>query len=220
MANTDVDLAFRARCEALVVATTGVTTLSATATGYARASGSFVDDGFAVGMEVAPDGFPETSVGTILRVEPLRLTIYKGRTAAAAAGSRSLTAGLPALRIWDNRQGSPDPMINYVEGEFMTQPGLLLSAPADGGTREDRGLYVLRWYGVSDFGALGLRRCVDALMERFTPHTTFAAGATDVVRIRGDATPDASRITQRPSGHALVTLTFPWRVYRRNVISA
>ncbi len=218
MANTDVDLAFRARCISLTVVSTGESILSATATGYARTSGSFVTDGFEVGMEVVPAGFPETASGTILRVEPLRLTIYQGRQVAASAAARSLTVGLPVLRIWDNKAGSPDPMVPYVEGEFMTQPGELLSASAQGGYREDRGLFVLRWYGIADFGALGLRRCVDALMELFTPHTTFTAG-TDVVRIRGDSTPDASRVTQRASGHALVTLTFPWRVYRRNVIT-
>lgn len=218
MANTDVDLAFRARCEALVVATTGLLNLSATAAGYKSTTGSFVDDGFAVGMEVQPSGFPDNSVGTIVRVEPLTLSIYKGRTIAAVSSGRSIVAGLPALRIWDNRSGSTDPMVPYVEGEFMEQPGFLLSATKDG-IREDRGMYVLRWYGLADFGALGLRRGVDALMARFTPHTTFSAGATDVVRLRSDFTAFASRVTQRSSGHALVTLTFPWRVYRRNAIA-
>jgi hypothetical protein len=129
-----------------------------------------------------------------------------------------LKVGLPALRIWDNKTGSPDATVPYVEGEFMTQPGTLLSGSAQGGYREDRGLFVLRWYGLSNFGALGLRRCVEALMDLFTPHTTFEAGPNDVVRIRGDSTPDVSRVTQRASGHALVTVTIPWRVYRRNVI--
>lgn len=38
-------------------ATTGTTTISATATGYSRASGSFLTDGFAVGQTVTASGF-------------------------------------------------------------------------------------------------------------------------------------------------------------------
>jgi hypothetical protein len=50
-------LALRGRVLTLSVATTGTTSLAATATGYTRAAGSFVTDGFKPGMEVLAAGF-------------------------------------------------------------------------------------------------------------------------------------------------------------------
>lgn len=214
-----VSLAFRARFQTAVAATTGLATLAATATGYTRSSGNFLTEGFRVGMEVVPTGFPETAAGVITAVTPQTMSILNGRTARAAAANRSLVAGVPLTRIWSNRPGSPDPNTPYVEAELISQPGQLIGAPAQGGTREDRGLYVIRLYGIADVGEAALRRLARAILDLFTPHTTFPAGG-DVVRIRGDVTPFASGIGQRASGHALVTLTIPWRIYRSNVVAA
>lgn len=221
LADTDVNLAFRARCEALVVATTGLTSLASTVGGYVRLTGNFETEGFVVGMEVVSGGFPENTPGTIIGVTPLSLIIYPRRIARSVAANRQLTVGLPALRIWDNQTGTPDPLVPYIEADFLTQPGSFISGHKEGGWREDRGLYVVRWYGIADTGTLGLSRSMDALKARFTPHTTLAVPSEDeVVRVRADSAPNASRITQRASGHALSTLTIPWQVYRRNITLA
>lgn len=213
-----IDLAFRQRMANLVVATTDLTTLTATTTGYTRSSGSFVADGFAVGMQVKPTGFTQITPGVITEVTATLLRIDGGRTAQSAGANRSLMVGLPADVVYENITYTPKPAVPYVEAELVPQPSELLSLPAQGGTREDRGLYVVRWNGIAGTGALGLRRCADALLALFTPGTTFLAG-TDVVRVRGDNAPFASPILQRPSGHALVTLTIPWRMFRSNTVS-
>lgn len=214
-----IDLAFRQRLATLVVAATGLGTFAATATGYTRSSGSFLTDGFTVGMQVKPLGFSQTDYGVIIGLTATTMTIDGGRTAQSAGSNRSLTAGLPRDVVFENITYTPNPALPYVEGELVPQPSSLLSFPAQSGTREDRGLYVVRWNGIAGTGALGMRRAADALLALFTPGTAFAAGS-DVVRVRGDSAPFASLITQRPSGHALVTLTIPWRMYRSNTVSS
>lgn len=211
-----IELAFRARLASLVVASTGAITLAATATGFTRTSGSFVSDGFVPGMEVVPSGFTDNAPGIVDSVAALTLTLRSTRKAQASGNGRSLLVGLPTLRLYENTQKAPVTTAPFVETELIGQPGELLSGPAQGGTREDRGLYVVRWYGLAGDGALAIRRGVDALLAQFTPHTTFAAG-TDVVRVRGDSAPYAGAIRPTDSGHAVCVVTIPWRCYRQNV---
>ena len=64
----DVLLKCRNRLLTTQVATTGTTTLVATANGFTRPSGDFVADGFVSGMEVKPAGFADNSVGLISTV--------------------------------------------------------------------------------------------------------------------------------------------------------
>ena len=220
MADMDaVDLAFRAVCATLVVATTGTTTLSATATGYARSSGSFLTDGFHVGMEVVPSGFTQTTPAVITAVTALTMTVDGGRTVQSSGSGRTLAVGFPTLRGFDNSAVAPLTGRHYVETELVPASTRLLTFPANGGTREDTGLFVVRWYGIANTGAKGLRTCLDALAARFRPGSTFAAGA-DTVRVRADSGPFTGPISQRQGGFALAVLTIPWRVYRVNTIAA
>jgi hypothetical protein len=220
MADMDaVDIAFRTRCAALVVCTTGSTTLEATAGGYARSSGSFLTDGFAVGMEVTPSGFTQTTPSLITAVSALAMSVSGGRTVQTSGSGRTLSVGFPALRGYDNTRVEPITGRHYVETELVPAPTRLLTFPADGGTREDTGIFVVRWYGIADTGAKGLRQCLDALSALFRPGSTLPAG-TDTVRVRADSGPFASTITQRPGGFALVVFTIPWRVYRANSLAA
>lgn len=218
--NFSVDLAFRARSATLNVVDTTLTTLSATTQGYARSSGDFIADGFAVGMEVAPIGFAQTTPGVITAVSAQRLTIDGGRTSTSAASNRRLLVGLPFTRFYENTRGEPTTLVGkvYIETELLEQPTQMISATADG-WREDRGVYVFRWYGISNTGAKGLRTCVDALKALFTPGTIFLTASGEAVRVRTDVTPFVGEIQQRASGHALATLTVPWKVLRRNTVS-
>jgi hypothetical protein len=212
-------VAFRTRCAALVVCTTGSTTLEATAGGYARPSGSFVTDGFAVGMEVTPSGFSQTAPAVITAVSALTMSVSGGRTVQTSGSGRTLSVGFPALRGYDNTRVEPVTGRHYVETEVVPAPTRLLTFPANGGTREDTGLFVVRWYGIANTGAKGLRSCLDALAAQFRPGATFAAGA-DTVRVRADSGPFVGPISQRPGGFALAVLTIPWRVYRVNSLAA
>jgi hypothetical protein len=91
--------------------TTGAQSLSATATGYARASGSFITNGFVVGMQVNATGFTNAAnngLSTVTAVTATALTVTKtGGTVVEAAGpGRTITASPPppsSLVVWDRR---------------------------------------------------------------------------------------------------------------------
>jgi hypothetical protein len=70
-----MQLALRDWAKTLVVATTGVLALAATASGYTRTTGSFVDDGFWPGMEITPAGFIANAPRVITDVSALVITV-------------------------------------------------------------------------------------------------------------------------------------------------
>lgn len=218
MSDYDVDLAFRSRLASLQVATTGLITMSATANGYERNDGgNFQTDGFDIGLEVQPSGFPQTTAATISNVTATRVDVYGGRIARSGSSNRALTVGLPAVRIYENGKINPDPNVQYAEHQLVSQPSELVSFPAHGGTREDRGLYIVRWYFLGNTGVLGIRRAEAKLLALFTPGTTMIAG-DDVVHMRGSPGAWASQISERPSGHALKTFTLPYKIFRINEV--
>ena len=77
-------------------ATTGSANLSATATGYARTTGSFVTDGFRVGHTITASGFSNStnngrSVVTAVTATALTVTKTGGTVAEAGAAGRTIT---------------------------------------------------------------------------------------------------------------------------------
>ena len=96
-------------------ATTGNSaTLSATATGYARTSGSFITNGFAVGQEVTATGFtnPENNgTSRITAVTATALTVNKTvpTVVEAAATGRSITAEGSSISVTRSTPGVAEP---------------------------------------------------------------------------------------------------------------
>lgn len=212
-------LALRARMLTTVVATTGSTTLSATATGYTRASGSFVADGFSVGMEIVPAGFAANPVEVVQFVSAT--TITTGSHAAQTAGAgRSLTAGIPALRAYENVTIIPMSGRPYIEESFVPATSSIQTFPANGGQVEETGLYVIRWFGISGAGTSGIRKAVGALKSRFAPGTAWTLADGSVLRIRGDVGPSAGQLIRIDGGWTALTLTIPWRARSRNAVAA
>jgi len=212
-------LALRGRALALSVCTTGSTTLSATSTGFARASGSFVTDGFQVGMELLASGFSAANNGyaVVESVSALALKIAGGRSVQAAAGSRTLTVGLPEGRSWENTEYTPTAGRPYVEEDMVPATSRLWTFPSDGGQLEETGLYVIRWYGLAGRGIGGLRRSVDALKARFAAGTPIAMDA-GTLRVRADLGPFAGAVRQIDGGWALCTVTVPWLARSQNAV--
>ena len=138
-----IQRACRARLATMVVATTGVTSLSATATGYARVAGSFATDGFEVGVEVRGSGFANAvnnGVSVVTRVAPLALTVSPvvvtiangvrtvtrpATVAEGVAGGRSLTVGLPAFAAYENVAFTPETGVPYWDEQYVRGPALL-----------------------------------------------------------------------------------------------
>jgi hypothetical protein len=209
-------LAIRSRLASVVVVTTGSVTLSATATGYARTTGSFVTDGFAVGMEVTPTGFTQTTVGVVTKVEALALEIAGGRSVESAGAGRSLTTKLPTKRGWENVTLTPIAGQPYVELDYVPATTQLLSIPNVGGTVEETGLAVLRWYGLANAGLLDLTRAAQAVLALFKPGQTLTLSDGSALRWRENPGPFRGQARADAPGWAVITVTIPWRLYTTN----
>lgn len=214
-----VHLALRNRALSLVVATTGLTNLSATATGYHRAAGSFVSDGFLAGMEIVPAGFAANTPRVIQGVTASDITTTSAPTVEAESGGRSLSVGIPTLRAFENVAFTPTSNRHYFEEDFVPATNSLLTMPAQSGVLRETGLYIPKWYGLSGVGVSALRKSVDALKALFAPGTLLVAGA-NTVRIGGDQAPQTGQIIPLSNGWSALTLTVPWWVLSQNQIAA
>lgn len=210
-----VQLAFRTRLLTLQVCTTGLTDLESTETGYARASGSFVDDGFAVGMEVTPTGFPETDTGVITEVSVGALTIDGGRTVYASDTGRALTVGLPEGAAWENLHYERPGGRPYIEEAYVPGTPVLRSFPASGGLVEEIGLYVVRWYSRTNTDILALTRPANKILELFKPGTAMSLADGYSVRVLEQG-PYRGQVRTDEPGWAVLTTTIPWRLFHIN----
>ena len=216
--HTANQLALRTQLLLLAGPTTGSATLSATATGYARASGSFVTDGFRAGMEVTPTGFTQTTVCTITAVTALTMTVKDGRTVQSSGAARTLAVGLPATRAWENAAlvGASAPVVGvpYVAEEYLPG-GMRKVTTGSFGELEAEPMYVVRFHGVPDtgFSALGMYR--DAVLDLFPPTLPLTVGS-DFLRVRHDVAPSASQIRRTDDGRAVVTVSIPLSIRTAN----
>jgi hypothetical protein len=202
-------LAVRQRLLSLVVVTTGTTTLAATATGYTRAEGSFLADGFLVGMEVVPVGFASAEPGVVVKVEALTLTVdAPEREDDPAAPGRALTVGLPSLRAWENVAFEHQDGRWYVEEDYLPGPSFRAAGGANG-EMEVQPAYVLKLGGLAGSGPGPLYRVSDAVLGLFPPGAAFAAADGHTVRVRGEPAPYRGQVLPEGASHALVVITVP-----------
>jgi hypothetical protein len=229
-----IQLACRSKALTLVVATTGSVTLSATSTGYARTTGSFLTDGFMPGMEIVATGFgnaANNARSVVTYVQALSITALPyvitvdaqgvqsvtrppTVTESAAAG-RTLTAGLPALGAWENKAFQPIAGIPWVREEMIPGPQSQITIGPNGEieTLPQYALYV----NVAEGTGLVGKRYTSALVRLFAPRTQITvAGGT--CRVRADTGPYKGQLTQSQPGFATQPITFPLRVYSANVI--
>jgi hypothetical protein len=199
-------LALRARAVTLAVATTGATTLAATATGYTRTAGSFLADGIAVGMEVNPAGFTQTTPGLVTHVAALALTIEGGRAVQAAGAGRTLSVGLPALRAWENVAFTPQDGRWHVEEDYIPgEPRVIAwagSAPMD----EDP-VYRLKLYSPAGWGSAALTRVAGALLALYAPDTSLTLPSGQLT-VRSNPAPSRSRLAS-DAGRSMIAVTVP-----------
>ena len=217
--NTAVQLALRARALTLSVATTGAISLSATATGYARAAGSFVTDGFKVGHELTATGFTVAANNGAHVITAVTATAIScsGCAVDGASAGRTLSVGLPSLLAATNVDFIPVTGRPYVEEDFVPGPAAVVTlGPL--GTVELFPLYTLNVYGVANTGVSGILSVVDALLTLFAPRTGIVLASGDVVRIRESPAPYAGAITQAAPGWAMCPVTIPCWIRTANAI--
>ncbi len=211
-------LALRAQVVALSVVTTGSATLAATSTGYSRASGSFVTDGFTVGMEFTPAGFAVNAVHVITAVTATLISTADTIAVETASSGRSLAVGLPTLRAWENVAFTPTAGRWYVEEDYLPGP----SAQETLGSRgqvEALPQYVLKLYGTAGHGPEALYAAADALLTAFAPRTGLTLSTGDTLQVRTNPAPFRSQLLAAPQGGwSVVTVTIPCRVRSANPI--
>lgn len=189
-----VHLACRAHLLTLSVCTTGTTNLSSTTTGYARASGSFLTDGFRVGMEVTPSGFTTTASMTIRAVDELSMTVDGTVVAQGAAGGRSLSVGLPTVRAWENVEAEPVTGQPWIEEQYLPG-GAARVTMGQMGDLEGTPVYAIAVRTALGIGTAALRGYTDALITHFAPDTPLTI-ADGTLTVRGQPVPAATPATR------------------------
>lgn len=226
-------VALRTRALTLSVCTTGSTSLSVTTTGYARTAGSFITDNFVVGQEIAASGFTTAAnngQGVITAVSALALTVDAytvtaaptGYTVAArvlaveaAAGGRTISVGLPAMRAWENTVFTPVAGKPFVEEDYLPGPVAQVTLGPLGQV-ETLPQYILKIYGLSGKGTAALYKWADALLLLFTPRLALALSTGDVLTVGTQPAPYRGQILPGETGWSVVTVTIPLRARSAN----
>ena len=209
--------ALRTKLLTLEVCTTGSVSLSATATGYARTSGSFLSDGFMVGMEVTGTGFTtaaNNAAKTLTGVTALTLTC-SGTVAETAAAARTIKVVLPATRGWENIEVTPTTGEPYVVEQLLPGGTTQFSAGV-GGWMEAQLLYSVQVHVPQKVGIGAANGYADALITLFTPRTAMTLTNGDTLRVRADTGPYRGQLLSRDPGWATVPVTVPLRLYTTN----
>jgi hypothetical protein len=232
VSNLAMRRALRTRLLTLSVCTTGSTTLGVTATGYTRASGSFVDDGFLLGQEVVASGFAEadnngTAVVTAVTASTLTVDAYnvtdgvpvdRALEVESEASARTLSVGLPVLRAWENIAFDPPVGVPWVKESLVggpsQRPGIV-----GGGHVEVRPTLVVHVHAVEDTGAEASDSYADALLALFAPSQPMTLSTGDTLRVRGDTGPYCGSSLRLVPGFATVPVTVPLRLYTLATIS-
>jgi hypothetical protein len=216
ISHEQMQLAMRTHALTLSVVTTGSVQLSATATGYARSAGSFLTDGFRVGMELTGTSFDTAQNNAAKAITAVSaLAISAPGCAVEAVGARTLTVGLPALRAWENVPLEPIAGRPFVEEQYLPGPSrqITLGSLAQ---LEVTPMYVLLLYAVANAGLGTSVPYVDALLTLFAPGTPITLTNGDVLRVRTDVAPFRGQLRQDRPGWAVVPLTIPFRLRTAN----
>ena len=212
-----IQKALRVKLLTLSVCTTGSVQISATASGYERLTGSFLVDGFTPGMEVTGVGFSASgnnAAQTITSVSALAIACPGCST--EAAGTRTLTVGLPAKRAWENVELEPVTGSPYVEETYLPGPmeAITLGASAQ---LEVLPLYVPKIYVPAGSGVGAARSYADAILELFAPRTSLTVSG-HTVTVRTVPSPYSGQLLQAGPGWGVVPITIPLRVRTANSI--
>lgn len=199
--------ALRTRLLSTVVATTGSTTLTATETGFSRATGSFITDGFTPGMEVVPAGFTNNSV-TIARAVTALLLTTDARAAQAEGSGRSLSVGIPVLRSWENTEIGRLAQRWYIREDYIPGPAVRATGGVFG-EFEHYPMYILHLEGLANVGIQALYTVADAILRNFPPTLAFSLSDGDIVYVSSDAAPYRGQAQNSYPGTVETTITIP-----------
>lgn len=224
------------RTRALTLQVVNVTgTYSATATGYARAAGSFLTDGFEVGQEIIGVGWTagaNNAAKLITAVDALTITTagYTGDvgrrtlsgagTTVEAAASRTLRCVLPADVEWENGDIVPGAGVPWWREEYKMSPGGRTIGLGDGAMLNYDIDYFLTIFLPSKIGRRAADRYGDALLELFKPSQVVTLTGSDL-RVKALTTPWVGQFLQSVAptpGFLVVPVTVPLILWTANSI--
>lgn len=215
MIHTDLILAMRSRLLSLVVCSSSADSLTVVNNAYVRNSGSFVDDKFAVGMEIQVTGFdsPENNGRKLITaVTPVSITVREVLVGEADASGRSITVGIPADRAWENIAFEPNTDYPFIEEDYAPAPPELYGSYT-AGLKKATGLYVIKWYGMPNVGISALFRCTDALIQHFPPGYDVINTPSCVAQVSPENLPYRSSLINNLNSKSVITVTIPYRAY-------
>jgi hypothetical protein len=183
---SSIDASIRAALEthlcALTLATTGPRAdIAATHSGYSRASGSFLDDGFQVGDTVQPQGFAANTAALVLAVSNTVLVVDDAIKAEAAGPTVSLTTVLPARRKFEGQpflKPKDQPWLRAA----LKPAGAPLVAWGTGGLLRHSGSFLVELFEPVDNGRgrARIERLAAALRSHFRAGQAVSHNATRV----------------------------------------
>lgn len=211
--------ALRTKALSLSVASCNGVDLSATVATFSRASGSFLTDGFSVGMEVVSAGFSESAnnaTWVATAVTALTLEIDGSLTTESAGAGKTLSVGLPAARAWENIKFEPTTDAPWIDEQLVPGPTRQISV-GPLGTIESRVLYQLTVHVPENKGIGAPTQYADAVMALFAPRTQVTFGS-DVARVRTDTGPYRGQMIRRVPGWVSVPVVIPLEIRTANTI--
>lgn len=213
-----IALSLRAHALTLSVCTTGAASIAATATGFSRVTGSFLNDGFVVGQEISTTGFivPANNGGFLIAAVD-DLTLSCTGTTAESAGVGVITVGLPVVQAWENIVLNPQPNQWYLEENYLPGPVTQITVGPNG-ELEGLPMYVLKLYAPKNTGIRAIYSVSDALLNLFAPRTAITLSSGDVVRVRTTPAPYRSQLLQADPGWAVIAITIPCLIRTPNQI--
>jgi hypothetical protein len=211
-----MQLALRSKLLELEVCTTGSVSLTATATGYSRSSGSFISDGFVPGQEVYGIGFTSDANNAAKTLTAVTTTTLScAGTVAETAGNRTIKVVLPTGRAWENVEFEPTVGEPYVVEQFIPG-GTTQFAVGPNGWMEAQVLYQVQIHVPAKYGISAANSYTDALCTLFSPRTAMTLTNGDTLRVRADTGPYRGQLLSRDPGWATVPFTAPLRLYTQN----
>lgn len=207
----------RTQLRSTQIVSTGSQTLAATKTGYTRATGSFITDGFEVGMELKPTGYVNNTPSAIKALSATVITTRQERAVEAAAPGRSLTVGIPSIRAWENKKATPDDNLWFISEDYLPGPSVrITTGPL--AEFDQFPTYVIKLYGFPDVGSQALSKVARGVLLSFLPGLALDLSDGTQLRVRSDPAPYLGQILADDEGFAFIVVTIPLRVRTRNLI--
>lgn len=213
----EIQLALRSDLSSIVYADTGTVSLASSGSTFTRSSGSFLVDGFRVGMEIASSGFTDDVSATVVtQVSALSMAVEDALGTDGESGGRRLYAGLPSGMAWENVEFDPVPGRPHFVEQYLPGPIEQLSFGAGVDSYlESEPSWVVRVSVREGVGVGAINAYADAIVNRFYPGRALSLPGGGIVRVRGDTSPFRGQILHVEAGWATVSVTVPLRTHPR-----